>query len=146
MIQTFFSITVEIPASMEVVWQVMANVERWPEWTPSVRKLKLLTPGPLRIGSRVRIHQPGFPPAWWKVMELEPGSGFIWESVAPGLRITARHWIEPMDDGSRATLSIHYGGVLGPMMARWTRKVNDRYLALEANGLREACLRRKTGK
>ena len=137
MTQTLFSTTVEIPAPPETVWRVMADIERWPEWTSSVRRAKLLTDGPLQAGSRARIQQPGFPPTWWRVTELNPGGGFTWVSRAPGLRVTARHRLEPADGGCRVTLSICYEGLFGPLMARWTRKVNDRYLALEAHGLRE---------
>jgi uncharacterized protein YndB with AHSA1/START domain len=32
MTRTDFSITVEIPAPQPLVWSVMADVERWPEW------------------------------------------------------------------------------------------------------------------
>jgi uncharacterized membrane protein len=140
MTQTLFSITIAIPAPPEIVWRVMADVERWPEWTPSVRRVKLLTPGPLHIGSRARIHQPGFPPASWRVTELEAGKGFTWISTAPGLRVTARHEIESTNGGSCGTLSIRYAGLFGPLMARWTRHVNNRYLAMEADGLRRRCI------
>ena len=40
-------------------------------------------------------------------------------------------------NGSRATLSIRFSGLLGPLFARLTRKLNERYLALEASGLKE---------
>lgn len=136
---TSFSAVIEIPARPATVWRVMADVERWPEWTASVRRVKLLTPGPLRVGSRARIHQPGFPPAWWRVTELDADRGFTWVSNVPGLRVTGKHWIEAMNDGCRVTLSIHYGGLLGPLLARCTLKVNDRYLAMEANGLKARC-------
>jgi uncharacterized membrane protein len=138
--KTFFNVTVEIPAPPATVWRVMADVERWPEWTPSVRHVKRLTPGPLRVGSRVRIHQPGFPPAWWRVTELEAERGFIWVSTALGLRVVARHWIEPLDVCCRVTLAILYEGRLGPLAAWWTRNVNNRFLAIEARGLKAQCL------
>lgn len=139
MTKTLFSITVDIPVPPATVWRVMADVERWPEWTPSVRRVKLLTPGPLRVGSRARIHQPGFPPAWWRVTELEANSGFTWVSAVPGLRVAGKHWIEAMSHGCRVTLSIHYGGLLGPLLAKGTTHVNDRYLTMEANGLKAWC-------
>ncbi|MSU59740.1 MAG: hypothetical protein EXS35_16495 [Pedosphaera sp.] len=40
MAKTSFSITVDISAQPQIVWAVMADVERWPEWTPSVGAIK----------------------------------------------------------------------------------------------------------
>jgi uncharacterized membrane protein len=139
MTKTLFNVSVEIPAPAATVWRVMADVERWPEWTPSVRRVKLLTPGLLRVGSRAWIQQPGFPPARWRVTELEADRGFTWVSTVPGLRVTGKHWIETMSHGCRVTLSIRYGGLLGPLLASCTTRINDRYLAMEANGLKARC-------
>jgi hypothetical protein len=140
MTRTEFSRSVEISLPPALVWSVMAAIERWPEWTSSVSRVKRLSPGPLRVGSRVRIHQPKLPPAWWRVTELNPGAGFASVSVAPGVRVVARHWIEPATDGCRVTLSIRYEGLLGALLARWVGDLNDRYLALEADGLKARCV------
>ncbi len=131
MTQTHFNIAVEIFAPPSLVWSVLTNVEHWPEWTPSVSHLKLLTPGLLRPGSRARIHQPKLPPATWRVTELTPGRSFTWVSVAPGVRVTARHSADATATGCRVTLSISYGGMFGAWLARWTRDLNERYLASE---------------
>ena len=134
-----FIITVEIPATPALVWSVMVDVERWPEWTASVSRVALLPPPPLQLGSLVRIHQPRLPPAFWRVTEFRTGASFTWISVAPGVSVTARHMVEAIASGSRVTLSIHYEGVLGALLARWTRRLNERYLAMEANGLKARC-------
>jgi hypothetical protein len=137
--QTWFGVTIEIAAPPALVWPVMADVEHWSEWTPSISRIKLLTPGPLSVGSRARVHQPCLPPAWWHVTELEPGTQFTWVSIAPGLRVTARHATESCASGSRVTLSIDFAGFLGALAAHWTRDLTRRYLALEANGLGTRC-------
>ena len=139
MTPTYFSITVEILAPPSLVWSVMADVERWSEWTPSISCVKQLSPGPLQLGSRVRFHQPKLPPAYWRVTELNPGGDFTWVSVAPGVRVTARHAVEANASGCRVNLSIRYEGLLGAWLARWTRTLNERYLAMEANGLKARC-------
>ncbi|MEI6084939.1 MAG: SRPBCC family protein [Verrucomicrobiota bacterium] len=140
MTQTSFSITVDIPAPPRIVWPVMADVEKWTEWTASVTRVKLLTPGPLGVGSRARIHQPKLPPAFWQVTELVPGSHFTWVSRAPGVLVTARHAVEEIESASRVTLSIRYEGFFGPLLARWTQALNHRYLAIEAAGLKSYCV------
>jgi hypothetical protein len=130
---------VDVAAPPPQVWSVMADIERWPEWTPTVSRLKLLTPGLFQVGSRVRIHQPKLPPAVWRVSELNPGAGFTWVSVAPGVRVTARHTVDASGIGSKVSLSIQYEGLLGGLLARWMRDLNERYLAIEAGGLKARC-------
>ena len=136
----------DIPAPRVLVWAVMVDVERWAEWTASISRVKLLSPGPLRVGSRVRIHQPQLPPAFWRVTELSPGTNFTWISRAPGLRVTAQHTAEDIVFGTRVTLSIHYEGWLGRLLARWTGDLNARYLAMEAAGLKACCSREEIGR
>lgn len=131
-----FSTTIDIAAPADRVWQVMSDIERWHEWTPSVASIKRLDAGPLAVGSRAVIRQPKFPPAWWTVTGLEPGTSFTWVSTAPGLHVVARHRVEPAGSGSRATLSLDLQGLFGGIFGRMTKGITERYLAFEANGLK----------
>jgi hypothetical protein len=131
-----FQISVDIAAPSEVVWAIMADVQRWHEWTPSVRSIRRLDAGPLRVGSRALIRQPGFPPAMWKVTALEPGRSFTWKSGAPGMWVYATHSVAPIEIGARATLCLRFTGTIGRLLGRLTAAVNNRYLDLEANGLK----------
>jgi hypothetical protein len=131
-----FRIDVEIQAAPDRVWSVMGDFERWPEWTPTVTSIQRLDGGPVAIGSRLRIRQPKLPPAVWRLTQLDPGKSFTWVTGGPGVRVTARHWVEASESGSRATLSLQFSGLLGPLVARLTRGLNQRYLALEAKGLK----------
>jgi uncharacterized membrane protein len=138
---THFSITAEIEAPPERVWAIMSDIERWPEWTPTVTSVERLDPGPLSIGSRARIRQPKLPPADWRITMLDQTKRtFTWITGGPGVRVTARHSVEPAagQGRSRATLSIHFEGLFGPLVARVTRSLNERYLQLEADGLTKA--------
>lgn len=93
---------------------------------------------PLAVGSRAIIWQPKLLPAKWEITELKDQERmFTWVTRGPGMRLTARHWVDVTRDGSRATLSLHFSGPLGGLFARLTRKLNERYLALEAKGLKE---------
>jgi hypothetical protein len=71
------------------------------------------------------------------VTELDEGRSFAWVTRSPGVRVTGRHSVEPREGGSRVTLSLDFAGLLGPLVARLTRGLNERYLALEARGLTE---------
>jgi carbon monoxide dehydrogenase subunit G len=138
---TQYSTEIEIDAPPERVWAVMRDVERWSEWTPTVRSIRIMGGGPLGAGSRAFVRQPKFPPAMWRITELDDaGRSFTWVSSAPGMRVTARHGVEPSGAGSRARLSIRYEGLFGPLFARLTRAINESYLAMEADGLKRRSL------
>jgi hypothetical protein len=131
-----FSISIDIQALPPRVWAVMADVERWPEWTASVRSVRRLDPGPLTVGSRARIRQPRLPPAVWEVVAVDEGRSFTWVSRGPGVRVTARHEVEPAAGGSCAKLWLEFGGPLGALLARATSGINGRYLGMESAGLK----------
>ncbi len=135
-----FSITTDIDAPADLVFAVLADVERWPEWTPTVTRVERLDGSslPLTISSRIRIVQPKVPAAEWTVTALEAGRGFRMLSRSPGATVVANHWAEPLGDGkrSRVTLSVTFSGWLGRLIARLMRGLNERYLAEEAAGLK----------
>jgi len=131
------SIVADIDAPPELVWGIMAEVARWPEWTKSVASVDLLTPGPLAVGQRVRIKQPKLPAGVWTVISLEEGRSFSWETRSPGVVIVGDHIVEKAGAGSRVTLGLHFGGPLGGLVARFTREITQLYLGYEAAGLTE---------
>ncbi len=131
-----FSITVDIGAPPGRVWAVMQDIERWPEWTSTVTSIRQLDPGPLAVGTRAAIRQPKLPPARWTVTAVDDGQGFTWVTRSPGIVITAHHVVEPIPSGSRATLSLEFGGVFGPLVAWLTGSLNRRYLGIEAASLK----------
>ena len=114
----------------------MSDAERWHEWTRSVTSIRMLDGNPIRVGTRALVRQPKFPPALWTVTALDPGRSFTWESGAPLIRVYAHHAVEPTPQGSRAALRLHYEGPVGRMLARMTRGITNRYLQLEATGLK----------
>ena len=131
-----FTITIDIDVPADRAWQVMSDIDRWHEWTPSITSIKRLDGDTLAVGKRAVIRQPKFPPALWKVTAIEPGKSFTWESAGPGLRVVGRHSVESTATGSRATLLLDYSGIFGELLARVTRDITERYLELEAKGLK----------
>ena len=130
------SVTIDIDAPPERVWAVMANVEAWPQWTASVTEVERLDTGRFDVGSRVRIRQPRLPVAVWTVDGLESGRSFTWVTGLPGFRSTARHVVERRRTGSRVTLEIDQRGLVGELVGRWMAGLTERYLNLEAVGLK----------
>jgi Polyketide cyclase / dehydrase and lipid transport len=114
----------------------MSDVEGWPSWTASVTSVQLLDGGPLRVGARARVRQPRLPVATWTVRELVPGASFTWVARGPGLRTTGRHEVAANGDWSIATLTLDQEGPLGALVGRLSRDLTERYLRLEAEGLK----------
>ena len=131
-----FSITTDILAPAERVWQVISDTDRWHEWTPSVTSIKRIGGGPLAVASRAVIRQPKLPPALWKVTAIEPERSFTWVSRGPGIRVVASHSVEPTPNGSRARLSLELQGIFGGVIGRMTSGITQRYLEYEATGLK----------
>ena len=132
-----FEITIDIAAPPQRVWNVTADVERWPEWTESVLSVRRLDDGKFRVGSRARIRQPKFLPALWEVTQLDEGRSFTWVTRSPGLRATGHHSVTPIAGGSRATLSVKYSGAMAGLVAKLLAGTTERFLTLEANGLKK---------
>jgi uncharacterized membrane protein len=133
----------KVDAPADVVWRLMADVERWHTWTASIESIHIADPGdaeggePLGSGGTAVVRQPGFPKAEWAVTEWRPGRSFTWESPAPGLRSVGVHSVEP--DGSAAstvTLAISQTGLLGGPMAVLFGRRTRRYVDMEADGLK----------
>lgn len=131
-----FTIATDIAAPTGRIWQVMRAVERWHEWTASVTSIERLDEGALRVGSRAIVRQPKLPPGRWTVTAIDEGRSFTWVNTAPGVRIVGHHTIEPTGTGGRAMLSLEYHGMLASGLAWLTRSLVERYLELEATGLK----------
>lgn len=128
---------IDVAASPERVWDVLVDVERWPEWTDSVSSARLLDTGPLAVGSRVEISQPRIPTGTYTVTGLEPGNAFTWQQRQPGSTVIAHHECVPLPDGrTRVELKVVMSGAAGAVVGRLYRKLTERYLAMETAGLK----------
>lgn len=130
-----FATTRDIDAPAEQVWDVIVDVERWPEWTPTVTSVRRLDDGPFGVGSRVEIRQPKLPKAQWEVTEVVAGRSFTWEATGPGMRSIARHEVVPREGAAAITLSVEQLGPMGAVAALVWRGITQRYVETEADSL-----------
>jgi len=132
--------SIEIAASPELIWSTLSDVDRWPEWTPSVSEVERLDAGDFGPGSRARVKQPGMPRLVWEVIEYVPGKVFSWASKAPGVTTTGGHRLV-VDQGDRVTvtLTLDQEGFLAPVVWRLTGSRSRRYVQMEADGLKRRC-------
>jgi uncharacterized membrane protein len=128
---------VTIAAPPERVWEVVADVGRWPERIPTVDEVERLDAGPLAVGSRTRLRQPRLPEAVWTVTELTDGRSYTWKSKSRGVTVVAAHLVEPHPDGSRLTLSLRMSGAMAGLGWLLSRKMSQQYVETEA-----ACIKK----
>jgi uncharacterized membrane protein len=131
-------IVIDVPAAE--VWAIYSDVEHWPDWTASVSRVELVAGDRVAVGARARIEQPKLPKAEWEVSEVVPERSWTWVATAPGVRSTAIHTVEP---SGPATTRVHQtliqNGPLGAIVGRLYGRLTRRYLAMEAQGLKQRC-------
>jgi carbon monoxide dehydrogenase subunit G len=129
--------TIQIDAPPSAVWTVIADVERWPEWTPSILSVVRNEPGPFGLASTARVKPKGFPESVMRVTEFSSERSFTWEGTGgPGLRVAANHVIEPAAGGSRVTLSITPAGPAAPFVGWLVARMSKRNVDTEARSLK----------
>jgi len=61
--------TVITSASPKVVWSVLADIEHWRDWTPTIIEVKALSGSGPKVGAKYRVVQPELRPATYEVTE-----------------------------------------------------------------------------
>jgi uncharacterized membrane protein len=131
-----FKVHVDIAQTPDVIWSVLMDLERWPEWTRSMTSVKRLDSGKLGIGSQVRIQQPKLKALTWRVSEFVEGRIFAWDGQTPGLFIRAHHEVQPSGSGAIVILTISQVGWLAPVVNLFYGKLTKDYMEMEAQGLK----------
>jgi uncharacterized protein YndB with AHSA1/START domain len=132
-----YEMSVDIEADPGTVWEALVDVERWPEWTASMREVRRLDSGDMALGSRARIRQPRMPVLVWEVTGFEPGREFTWTSHSAGVTTVGVHRVAANPDGTAtALLAVDQTGVLAPLVNLFTGAQTRRYLELETDGLK----------
>ena len=128
--------TVDIAATPEAVWRVIADIERWPDWTPTMTSVEALDQLPLRPGLRARVKQPGLRASVLTVTAVEEGRRFQWAAKQPGLAFSADHAIEATSQGSRVRLAVEFRGRLATLVAAFYGRKIRSYVDTEAASLK----------
>jgi uncharacterized membrane protein len=134
-----FEQSIDIEAPPQRVWDVLTDLEAWPQRIETVDVVELLTPAPIGEGSRVRLKQPKLPEGTWDVTVWQAPSFFEWRQQGSGVTSVAGHRIEALESGrSRLSLTLEMRGLLIPIFGRLYRGLTNRYMTLEAEGMKRA--------
>ena len=133
-----FEKSIEIDAPQQRVWDALTDVEAWPARIETVDSVELLTPPPLAKGSRIRLAQPKIPEGTWQITLWDAPSYFEWTQKASGITSVAGHRVEALGEGrARLTLTLDMRGLLS-FMAGFYKELTNRYMDLEAKGMKRA--------
>jgi uncharacterized membrane protein len=134
-----FDQSIDIDARQQRVWDVLSDLESWPQRIETVDVVELLTPAPVGVGSRVRLKQPKLPEGTWEVTVWDAPSYFEWRQRSGGVTSVAGHRVEALEEGrSRLTLTLDMRGLLVPVVALFYKGLTNRYMTIEAQGMKRA--------
>jgi uncharacterized membrane protein len=134
-----FEQSIDIDARQQRVWDVLSDLEAWPQRIETVDVVELLTPTPVGEGSRVRLKQPKLPAGTWEVTVWDAPSYFEWRQKSGGVTNVAGHRVEALEeDRSRLTLTLEMRGLLVPIVALFYKGLTNRYMTIEAQGMKRA--------
>jgi uncharacterized protein YndB with AHSA1/START domain len=115
----------EIAAPPEVVWGVLTDFDRWPQWNPEVKSMDF--EGPLAAGSVFR----------WKagpgtivstLEEVDPPRYVSWRGRTMSIGAIHEWRLEPRDGGTHVETEETFSGVLARVLRRSLQKQLDRAL------------------
>ena len=126
-----------VEARPDRVWDVLCDVERWPEWTPTMRQVRQVEGEGFMEGAGFEVRQPGQPARIWRVRSIRPG-GFAWEAEGRLGTLRATHRLEADGDRTRNDVSLEADGMLAVLLLP-LRPMLRAALRREARGLQQAC-------
>ncbi len=110
-----------IAAPPQVVWAVLTDLERWPNWNGDVASIK--ADGPLAPGTVFRWKSGGMP-IRSTIQEVEHARRIGWTGTAPlGIRAVHLWSLEPDGDGTRVRTEESFEGVLAHLFSGTMRKM-----------------------
>jgi Polyketide cyclase / dehydrase and lipid transport len=129
--------TFSTAAKPEAIWQILADVSHWKDWTPTVLDITPLNGQNLQVGGRYRVSQPGVQPAIYEVTACVPNEGFTWVQKIPGGKLLASHTIRVNDGSTNVELSFFSQGLLAAAASALFSSKIRKLVSIEARSLKE---------
>lgn len=130
--------TIDIAATPERVWELTLDIESWPRYTPTMDSVERLDSGPLAVGARARIKQPGQRAKVWTVAQLDDEKAFAWGTRAFGMTMTGGHYLTATVDGTTQTLAIELDGPMAPLLGPLLKRPILSAITKENEGFKSA--------
>jgi hypothetical protein len=134
--------SIEVGAAPEVVWDTVADFERWPRWNPDVKSMSL--EGPVAEGTTFRWKAgPGTISSTLMAVERPGEIGWIGETL--GTHAVHVWRFEPKDGRTLVMTAESFAGWLPRLLSGPVRKQLQRSLNVGLSGLKAEAERHAAG-
>ncbi len=122
-----FSASVEINSTPEKAWSLINDVEEWPKWILSLKKIEKVTKGPMDVGSRVLVVARSLITVnlLMTITEFVPGRRVVMEGKVLGTRMTRYYQLEPVNGKAKLTAGGEVSGLLAFLVRRGGQKLSE---------------------
>jgi len=123
-----FSASVEINSTPEKAWPLINNIEEWPKWIPSLKKIEKVTKGPMDVGSRVLVVARSLITVnlLMTITEFVPGRSVVMEGKVLGVRMKRYYEMEPVaQNKAKLTAGGEVSGLLAFLVRRGGQKLSE---------------------
>jgi uncharacterized membrane protein len=123
-----FSASVEINTPVETVWALVNEIEDWPKWIPSLKKIEKLSEGPLNKGSRVLVVAKSIVKVnlFMTITEFISQQRVVMEGRVLGVKMTRYYELSPFDKNkTRLTAGGEVTGLLAFLVRRSGQKLSE---------------------
>jgi uncharacterized protein YndB with AHSA1/START domain len=122
-----FSSSVWIDAPPEEVFALVDDLERWPEWIPSIRAIRKVSEGPLEKGSEIIVEaRSGITVKLpMTITEFVPGRRGVLQGRVLGTRMVRYYCFEAAGGGTNLTAGGEATGLLAFLVSRGGQRLSQ---------------------
>jgi uncharacterized membrane protein len=122
-----FESSIDISAPAERIWALIDKLEEWPQWMPSIKRIEIVSKGPLAVGSQLsvtaRVSGLTFK-LLMTITEFVPERNVVLEGKALGTKLTRFYALEPASGRTKITIGGDVSGALAWLARRGGQKVS----------------------
>ena len=122
-----FESSTEINAPLETIWEAVNDPEEWSQWVPSIKKVEIVSKGPLGVGEQVRvIAKAGITvKLLMTITEFVPKQRVIMEGKILGAKLVRSYTLESLNHKTRFTASGEVSGPTAWLIRRGGQALSD---------------------
>lgn len=123
-----FESSLQISAPAEKVWGLIEELEQWPQWMPSIKKIEKISKEPLAKGSQLLVTAKVSRltvKLLMTITEFVPQRKVVLEGRALGTRLTRFYRLEPVNGGTKVTVGGEVSGALAWLASRGGQAISD---------------------
>ena len=122
-----FESSVDINAPVAKVWVLVDKLEEWPQWMPSIKKIKKVSEGPLGADSQLSVTASVSGSTLKLLMTITkfvPERNVVLQGKVLGTKLTRFYTLEPVNGKTKLTIGGDVSGPLAWLARRGGQKVS----------------------